>query len=115
MPSLIYEEPKPISRTEAEQVFASNDSYAIESALVNIAFHDDDWHWVQDKCLGFTSHPEPPVRQVAITCLGHVARIHGKLDLAVVLPVLKKLSRDPDVDTEDTLNDIRMFLPNAAP
>jgi hypothetical protein len=114
MPSMIYHEPQPLSRDEAEHIFASHDTSAIASALVDIAFHDGDWRWVQNKCLGFARHPAPAVRQVAVTCLGHVARIHRTLDLAAVLPVLDELSRDSSVTTEDALDDIRMFVSNAA-
>ena len=110
----IYREPQPISRTEAEAIFASNDPYAIESTLVDVAFHDPDWRWVQDKCLDLVRHNSPGVRQIAVTCLGHVARIHGTLDLAKVLPLLEELSRDPEVVTEDSLSDIRIFIPDAA-
>ena len=114
MPSMIYREPRPISREEAARIFASGDANEIASALVDIAFHDRDWRWVQNKCLCFARDSAPVVRQVAVTCLGHVARIHRMLDLETVLPVLNELSRDPAVTTDDALDDIRMFIHNAA-
>jgi len=114
MSGLIYREPQPVSRVEADRIFAAGDSKAIASTLVDIAFHERDWRWVQDKCLYFARHPEPNVRQVAVTCLGHIARIHRTLDLAVVLPVLDELSSDEAVTIEDAIDDIRMFMPNAA-
>ena len=114
MSSMTYREPQPISRSEAEHIFASGTADEIASALIDIAFHDPDWRWVQNKCLGFTSDDAPVVRQAAVTCLGHVARIHRTLDLETVLAVLNELSRDPAVTTEDALDDIRMFIHNAA-
>jgi len=30
------------------------------------------------------------------TCFGHLARIHGELDLVIVLPAVRKLQSDPD-------------------
>jgi hypothetical protein len=111
---MTYVETQPIPRPEAERIFASNDTSAIASTLVDIAFHDPDWQWVQNTCLGYARHPVPTVRQVAVTCLGHIARIHRRLDLAAVLPVLEELSRDQAVITEDALDDIRTFVSNAA-
>ena len=111
---MIYREPQPISRGEAERILASNDSNAIAATLVDLAYHERDWRWAQDKCLAFARYPEPNVRQVAINCLGDIARIHRTLDLATVLPVLEELSGDADVTTEDALDDIRTFIPNVA-
>src|SRR5215211_4047299 len=102
-----YNAPRPITHEEAESAFASGDSKEIASALVNVAFHDLDWRWVQDTCLGFARNDVAEVRQIAVTCLGHVARIHQKLDLEIVLSVLDELSHDPEVQVEDTLDDIQ--------
>jgi len=99
-----------MTREEAESAFASGDSEEIAFALVNVAFHDPDWRWVQEKCLGLAQNDIAAVRQIAVTCLGHVARIHRELDLERVLPVLNKLSRDSEVHVEDALDDIRMFM-----
>ncbi len=109
-PPLIYREPQPISRQEAERIFAHGTSADVATALVDITFHDPDWQWLQDKCLAFTGNADASVRQIAITCLGHVARIHGRLDLETVLPVLDKLSTDSALVTDDALDDIRMFV-----
>ena len=104
-----------LKRQEAENIFASGDANEIASALIDIALHDRDWCWVQNKCLGFARDGNPVVRQAAVTCLGHVARIHRELDLETVLAVLNELSGDPAVTTEDALDDIRIFIRNAAP
>jgi hypothetical protein len=103
-------EPQPITREEAEAAFASGAPEEITSALVNTAFYDPDWRWVQEKCLGFARSDIAAVRRIAVTCLGHVARIHQKLDLEIVLPVLDELSHDPEVRVEDALDDIEMFM-----
>jgi hypothetical protein len=110
MRKLIYQEPHPISREEAEAAFASDDSERIAFALVNAAFHDADWRWVQERCLGFARDDVAAVRQIAVTCLGHVARVHRRLDLERVLPALDELSGDPQVQVGDALDDIRMFV-----
>ena len=110
MRKLTYIEPHPITREEAEAAFVSDDSKEIAFALVNVAFHDPDWRWVQEKCLTLVRSDIAALRQVAVTCLGHVARIHRKLDLEKVLPVLDELLHDPEVQVEDALDDIQMFM-----
>ena len=114
MKRLTYQEPHPISRDEAESAFASDDSERMAEALVNVAFHDTDWRWVQDNCLVFGRSGAAPLRYIAATCLGHVARIHGRLDLDKVMPVLKELLNDSETyvkaSAEDAIEDIRIFM-----
>jgi hypothetical protein len=107
-----YSEPLPLTRADAERIFASSDRDAVCEALVAVAFHDPDWRWVQDKCLGFTHHSEWALRAIAATCLGHLARIHGTLDFERVKPRLIELMKDPRTRgyAEDAASDIRMFM-----
>jgi hypothetical protein len=51
---------------------------------------------------------------MAAICLGHLARIHGTLDLDVVEPALERVLRDPNTtgDVQDALDDIRVFAKN---
>lgn len=48
----------------------------------------------------------------AAISLGHLARLHGQLDLAIVMPELKKLAADSGTDgqAQDARDDIRTFL-----
>lgn len=114
MRSLIYREPQAISRAEAENIFASGNTDEIASALVDITFHDSDWRWLQNQCLSLARNDALGIRQIAVTCLGHIARIHRTLDLETVLPVLTELSSDPAIVIDDTLDDIRRFISNGA-
>lgn len=103
-----------ITREAAEFAFASGDVRKIAFALVNVAFHDPDWRWVQDTCLNFTQSHDAGTRQIAVTCLGHLARIHRSLDLDKTVPILNKLMDDPELYvrgcTEDAIDDIQMFM-----
>jgi hypothetical protein len=79
---------------------------------VRVASHDSDWRCVQEHCLRLTAAVDPAVRRVAATCLGHLARIHGQLDLERVGPRLRDLRADPEVSgsAEDALDDIQRFM-----
>src|SRR6185295_12237887 len=107
-----YGEVDPISREEAEAAFVSADTEKMCGALVRITYHDSDYKWVQDQCLDFCRHHSADVRGVAVTCLGHLARIHGKLDIRRVKTALMALREDPAMGGRvvDALDDIKMFM-----
>lgn len=109
----LYREPLPISRKDAETEFSSDVSERICEALVSVTLNETDWRWVQEKCLHFITSSYPDVRGLAVTCLGHLARIHRKLDLEKVLPILKNLQNDAEIGgrVEDALDDIEPLLP----
>ena len=108
----LYQEASPISREDAEIAFSSGVSERICDALVRVTFNDSDWRWIQEKCLLFINSSYPDVRGLAVTCLGHLARIHRKLDLKKVLPLLKNLRNDAEVSgrVEDAFDDIETFV-----
>lgn len=107
-----YHEVGPITRTEALRELASDDPLRIARALVSVALHEPELGWAQQQCEKYASHPAADVRGVVATCLGHLARIHRRLDLTTATPLLQQLAQDPDVAgrVEDALDDIRLFL-----
>ncbi|MGC3998322.1 MAG: hypothetical protein QM767_12950 [Anaeromyxobacter sp.] len=107
-----FAQPQPVSKEAAEARLSSGSTESVAETLVALAFHEPDRAWVQDKCLRFAKDEDWRIRAVAATCLGHLARIHRALDLAVVWPVLLKLQEDADVRpyANDALDDVRMFV-----
>jgi hypothetical protein len=107
-----YQEITPITKQEAEKAFSSNDSEKICTALVAISFYEEDWKWAQDKCLGFLESEGYEFSSLAATCLGHIARVHGKLEKDKVMQALNRHINDPKISgyIEDAIGDINMFL-----
>jgi hypothetical protein len=107
-----YEKINPITRQEAEVVFNQGNSEEIAAALLSVTFHDEDWLWVQSSCLKFLASPDENLRAVAATCLGHLARIHGMVDVAMVVPALQAHLSDSAIAgrVSDALDDIEMFV-----
>lgn len=101
----------PISQIEAMESLASGDPVDVCKALVAIAFHESDWRWAQDRCLELLRSSDPSISGLAATCLGHIARIHRKIDKDIVLPALQALRADPDIGgrVDDAIDDISMF------
>jgi hypothetical protein len=112
-----YEDPPALSRQQLESEFDSNCPGRIADALISAALYDPDWRWVQDWCVRFAEHADTEVRRVAITSIGHLARLHDTLDLSRVLPLLEAKSNDSAIQgtVEDTLSDIRIFVPGCGP
>lgn len=110
--SLRYVHPAPLSRAEGEALLRSAEAPVVTHTPVCLAFPEPDWRWVQNACLRLTDSPDPGLRGIAATCLGHLARLHRKIDLAAVVPVLERLAADPAVsgEAEDALDDIRTFV-----
>ena len=101
-----------MNRADLEVSLNSGNIEAIYAALLSAAYYDPEWQWVQHQCLTFLNHADNNIRWVAATCLGHLARIHRKLDVEVVLARLAPLKSDPEIGpgVEDALADIKFFL-----
>jgi hypothetical protein len=108
---MIYESLEPIERAEAEAALTSDDAGAVVRALLRLALHDPDGPWVQTACQNLADHPAAEVRRAVAMALGHLARLHGTLDLASALPLLKALAADPDVAgvADDALDDVEWY------
>jgi hypothetical protein len=79
-----------------EHLLRSDDLAVLREALVSAALFEADLRWVEERSLELRSHRDPSVRCVAATCLGRLARIHGDVDVARVLPRLHALQQDPE-------------------
>ena len=107
-----YTEVLPISREEADNALNSRNPEIVCDGLLRLTYHDSDWQWVQNLCLHFIKSENIQIRSLAVTCLGHLARIHHTLDIEQVIPILKNLLHDKEIAgrVEDALDDIEMFV-----
>jgi hypothetical protein len=112
MKSSRYEEPQPISRKEIEAARFSKEGEVVASALIRMAFHENDWKWAETICLSTLSDVRKQVRLASLIALGHLARRHHTLHLETVIPAIRKLLDDADCRgvAEDTLEDIMIFV-----
>lgn len=100
------------NRSFAENELASGDVKRVCGALLSVAFQEPDWQWAQEKFLALLESESPDVRGLSATCLGHIARIHGKLDKGRVVAALNSHLDDKAIlgQIEDALDDIAMFV-----
>uniref|UniRef100_UPI00068D94B8 hypothetical protein n=1 Tax=Saccharothrix sp. NRRL B-16314 TaxID=1463825 RepID=UPI00068D94B8 len=101
-------------RAEMLAAIESDDAGVANPALLELTYDDPDGEWVEPVLL---DHLDPKydldLRRLAVTCLGHLARIHGKITRSTVVPTLRALLPDPVLGgtAEDALGDIDHFAP----
>ncbi|MCM3630408.1 hypothetical protein M3194_24040 [Paenibacillus glycanilyticus] len=109
-----YEEINGYDQRKTFDDLHSGESKKVVNALLSHSFHEDDWKQVQDICIHHSSDQNSNVRGIAILCFGHLARIHGELELEHVLPIVKKALNDPSEfvrsHATSALDDIKFFL-----
>ncbi|WP_370470384.1 hypothetical protein [Snodgrassella alvi] len=99
------------SKENIEKILKSKNVKKITETLLYLTFNIEDFDWVQNTMLRMISNPDENISRLAITCLGHLARIYSKIDREKVIPCLKLKAKDKLFvgQVEDTLNDINMF------
>ncbi len=100
-------EPEPRSRDYLERQLRSDNPETICHTLVEAAYHEDDWRWVQSECSRLSHHPDEGVRYVTVICLSHLARIHRQLDGTVAEEILTRLADDRSEQVTGTISDVR--------
>src|SRR5690349_17057152 len=94
-PHARYEEIPKWSHEQVEQALRDDNPEALRYAAVAISMYDRDWRYAQDLCVRLSSHPHVNVRGNAVLGFGHIARVHGQLDRALVQPIIEAAMRDP--------------------
>lgn len=78
------------NREEALEMLASSDTHAVIMALLAVALNDDDFEYAQSLMIQKLWSADAEVRRVAVIGIGHIARIHGKMDKRTI-ELLKSL------------------------
>jgi len=107
-----YEDVSPISRQELHSALASDSEESAARAILAVALHDPEWTWAEQQYLLALQDKRAEVRAATVISLGHIARVHGKSTLSVVIPALEALRSDQGLGgiVEDALEDILMFV-----
>jgi len=101
------------SKEELEVMLLSEDAAVTTDALLYLCFNIDDPEWIQLKCIeAIQNNRDEDVRGLALICIGHVARMHKKIDKALVMPVLVEMLKHRTLSgrTQDALDDIDIFI-----
>ncbi|NDV66766.1 hypothetical protein [Bacteroides sp. 224] len=100
---------------EAIEILHSENLESATSILLYLCFNFDDWRLVQKECISLIRDKKlhKDIRQLAVICLGHLARIHSTIDKEEVIPILELyMKQDSQIagTIADALEDIKLFI-----
>ncbi|WP_231952142.1 hypothetical protein [Achromobacter sp. MFA1 R4] len=101
------------TKSEIERLLGSTDRSVVADALLNLCFNSDDPEWILDKCIqAIKDGGDDEIKGLAITCIGHVARMHKRIDRNRVMPILDRELDNPVLSgrAQDALDDIDQFV-----
>lgn len=99
-------------KEEIEHLLKSSDSNVVIDALMYLCFNINDATWAQDKCIeAIENGTNEDIKGLGITCLGHIARIYGRIDREKVMPILESKLEDSSLSgrAQDAIDDIDTF------
>ena len=109
-----YEDIPILTKSEIIGALDRADAEELKTTVLSAALGIDDWRWAQGVCLRLSTHPEPGVRGNAILGLGHLARIHRRLDRELVaLAILDGLNDEDSYvrgHADSAADDVATFL-----
>jgi hypothetical protein len=112
--SMQYEDIASLTKAEIAAALGRANPDELKTISLSAALYVDDPNWAQAVCLRLSTHSEPVVRGNAILGLGHLARIHRRLDREVVEPVIRGALSDRDSyvrgQADSAAGDIATFL-----
>jgi hypothetical protein len=101
------------SKEDLDILLQSDDPAVAKNALLYLCFNIDDPEWIQVKCVQVVqNHQSDDVRGLALTCIGHVARMHKTINKVLVIPVLLKGLKHNTLSgrAQDALDDIDIYV-----
>jgi hypothetical protein len=108
-----FHNPPSATPADVRTALDREDISAALNAMVGCALYGDgDWRGSQDLYLALLDHNDHQVQALAATCLGHLARVYGRLDEGRVVAALREGRVRPHVKGTAThaLEDIELFL-----
>jgi hypothetical protein len=101
------------SKKELEIMLQSDRSDVVIDALLYLCFNINDPEWIQLQCIqAIEGAGNDDIKGLAITCIGHVARIHSEIDRPLVIPILRSILTDDTLSgrAQDALDDTDMYV-----
>jgi hypothetical protein len=106
------EQPVQTWRAEMLALIADGDQIQAADALLSLVCYSPERAWLEGVLTRIIEDPETEqLRALAVTCLGHAARLYGAIDQQVVVPLVKRLISDPVLGgvAQGALDDMDVF------
>ena len=95
------------------ELLNSGEPEKVADTLLYIAHNINDVEWAEEQFMRMANNPDEDISGLSLTCLGHIARVNGRINKDVVIPFLKEKMNDSSEvissRAEDALDDINMF------
>ncbi|MFN0140621.1 MAG: hypothetical protein ACKVQW_11120 [Pyrinomonadaceae bacterium] len=103
-----------MSKDEILATLEEDNPKFVSIAVLSAVLNSGDGQWAEEVCYRLAKHQDENVRGNAMQGLGHIARVHGKLDGGRALAILEFGLKDPHEyvrgNAEDALDDLRQYL-----
>ncbi|MFK0314449.1 hypothetical protein ACIQUF_24870 [Pseudomonas sp. NPDC090233] len=96
-----------------EEQLRSDDKEMIISALLYGCYNVQSPRWIQEQCVALIDNDKNlDIQGLAVTCLGHVARMHKAVDWQLIMLYLQCAFQNPELTgrAQDALGDIETFV-----
>lgn len=112
MADFFYKNVTPIDRFEAIKAIKSGISEKVYDGMLSIAFFEQDVEWAQNIFIELFNGTDSKISALAAVCLGHLARIRGKINKDLVVSMLRSRLNEVELAGEigDALEDIDQFV-----
>ncbi len=98
---------------EIEKALSSNNKDIVINGIMAMVFNLDDVNWISNHLIELSKHNNLEISSLALTCFGHLARLHGNVgNLKRVSKLLKNMSKNVLLSgaAEDAMDDIETFM-----
>lgn len=114
MEKLRYIQIEPLTPAQVDDILARNDPDEVRYVPISVSMFSSDFAWAQTVCVRLSQHENDNVRGNAVQSLGHLARRFGRLDLAIIEPIVRAAlddsSRYVREEASDSVDEIRHCL-----
>src|SRR5262249_25950191 len=84
-----------------------NDLAALVRGVIAVALHDRDFDYAQNLCFRLAAHSNLNVRGNALQAIGHLIRLHRRLDETRARPIIVASLRDPSEYVRTQAEEVR--------
>lgn len=98
---------------EVEKALSSDNKDIVINGIMYMIFNMNDVNWISNHLIRLSKHNNLEISSLALTCFGHLTRLHGSVgNLKCVSELLKNMSKDVSLGgaAEDAMDDIETFM-----
>ena len=100
-----------ITRQSVDKILQSRSESDVSLALLFLIENFDDVEWMQEKCIEVYNREDIKLKSLAVTCLGHIGRLHKWVSFDKIAQLLHTaLYRDRISSSQDAIDDLSLFV-----